>query len=155
MIELNNENKAKFFALYFGQKVLYDPSYAVVAYDQTGIFTVSDCTFDGVYIEPHVSLILKPLSQITDEDAIEVAKLIENNHQGIIDDTHRKGLIHWGKVYAVQLMRSDTVRFNMRVYNCIALVDYLRSKGYALSWNGLTVEQMVESNWIKLRKEEV
>lgn len=30
-------------------------------------------------------------------------------------------------------------------------VDYLRSKSYALPWNGITVEEMIEWGWVKLK----
>ncbi|TDO21917.1 hypothetical protein [Pedobacter duraquae] len=34
----------------------------------------------------------------------------------------------------------------------IAIVDYLRSKGYALPWMGLSVEKQIEYGWIKLKE---
>lgn len=34
--------------------------------------------------------------------------------------------------------------FSLEIY------DYLRSKGYAVPWNGITVEELVELGWIKL-----
>lgn len=34
----------------------------------------------------------------------------------------------------------------------IAIVDFLRSKGYALPWNGISVEEQIEFGWIKLKK---
>ena len=32
-------------------------------------------------------------------------------------------------------------------------VDWLRSKGYALSWMGLSVEELVEYGWVKIKEE--
>lgn len=34
----------------------------------------------------------------------------------------------------------------------IAIVDFLRSKGYALPWNGISVEEQIEFGWIKLKQ---
>jgi hypothetical protein len=31
------------------------------------------------------------------------------------------------------------------------LHDYLRSKGYALPWMGLSVDELVEYGWVKLK----
>lgn len=33
----------------------------------------------------------------------------------------------------------------------IETIDYIRSKGYALPWMGLSVEQQIEYGWIKLK----
>ena len=34
---------------------------------------------------------------------------------------------------------------------CVMNIDYLRSKGYALPWLGLSVEEMIEAGWIKIK----
>ena len=67
-------------------------------------------------------LLLKPLSSITDEDA---------RHSGIT-----KG----------RLKQHVQYHHIMTPFMC----DYLRSKGYALPWMGLSVEEMVQAGWIKL-----
>lgn len=36
--------------------------------------------------------------------------------------------------------------------DCPELYDILRSKGYALPWMGLSVEEMVDAGWIKLNE---
>jgi hypothetical protein len=112
--EINNENKAKFFALYWGQEILND-----------GIETggnVGDC-------EEEMFLLLKPLSSISDEDAEFIDLQSEDyNEDGWFDG---EGIFYyWASVD----------------------VDYLRSKGYALPWMGLSVEEMVQADWIKLTK---
>ena len=64
---------------------------------------------------------LKPLCQISDEDLITL-----NLKAGNYTEYAEKG--------------------------CFILdeSDYLRSKGYALPWMGLSVEEMVDAGWIKL-----
>ena len=115
-VEINNKNKAKFFALYWGQEILND-----------GIETggnVGDC-------EEEMFLLLKPLSSISDEDK-EAVGLEPYNQFG------EKG---W-----YERSTFDELFY----YWSFEDVDYLRSKGYALPWMGLSVEEMVEAGWIKL-----
>lgn len=90
------ENKTKFFAQYWGQKVLnVAKDMPLQVLDNFGIHC------DG-YLE------LKPLSQ-------------------------RKGI-------DIPLNKIE-----------VGEADYLRSMGYALDWNGITVKEMVEFGWIKLK----
>jgi hypothetical protein len=102
--EINNENKAKFFALYWGQEILSDGN-------DIGT-NVGDC-------DEKMFLLLKPLLSISGED---------------------KEHAFWLSPYEKQVTHY--------VYN----VDYLRLKGYALPWMGLSVEEMVKAGWIKLIK---
>ena len=104
--EITNENKAKFFALYWGQDILSDGI-------EIGA-NVGDC-------EEEMFLQLKPLSSIASlEDIQNGFFTVEPN----LD-------------YQVQIINQD----------------YLRSKGYAIPWLGLSVEEMVEAGWIKLVEE--
>jgi hypothetical protein len=114
--EINNENKAKFFALYWGQMVLSD------GIEIGG--NVGDC-------EEEMFLLLKPISSISDEDA----KVINLEKYDGIDG------IGW-----YELTQSSYKLHDWNVYE----TDYLRIKGYALNWMGLSVEEMVEAYWIKL-----
>jgi hypothetical protein len=116
--EINNENKVKFFALYWGQEVLFDDLYG-----NKNLIVNSGINLNWV----NWSIELKPLSLITDEDA-EVINLTSEdyNEDGWVD---KDGLFYF---WAFQ----D--------------IDYLRSKGYALHWMGLSVKEMVDAGWIKL-----
>lgn len=99
------ENKAKFFALYWGQKC----AWVKWPHENEYLGKVSAYSIMWTsYLE------LKPLSSISNEDVIEV---------------------------------SETVCPEMHA------VDYLRSKGYALSYNGLSVEELVNRGWVKLKGE--
>lgn len=64
-MENNLENKAKFFAQYWGQEVFIEPNY-----DNSNKLKV---IYD-VHIDDYV--LLKPLSSITDEHAVAIAKSI-------------------------------------------------------------------------------
>lgn len=114
--EINNENKAKFFALYWGQKVVKDKS-SQLLYVSSNINLEHESWF----------LTLKPLSSINDEDA-EIIDLGSEDYDelGWFD---KEGMFY---------------------YWSFIDVDYLRSKGYALPWMGLSVEEMIQAGWIRL-----
>lgn len=69
MLENTKENKAKFFALHWGQNVQWDITLPIQG----------NQIFDLVNLRVREDdvLVLKPISQISDEDAVEVAKIIE------------------------------------------------------------------------------
>lgn len=102
-IENIYENKARFFALYWGVKCLRNE----FLNDNIPPHKVDVSTCRGL---PQQYLELTPLSQITDEDAVEVIG---------VSECHR--------------------------------ADYLRSKGYALPWMGLSVEDLVSYGWVKIK----
>ncbi|KPE51012.1 hypothetical protein [Chryseobacterium indologenes] len=68
---------------------------------------------------------LKPLTLITDEDAFRI-----------------------GFCNRKIFLATNT---NLYIYQ-INSADFLRSKGYALPWMGLSVEKLIEYGWIKLRE---
>lgn len=107
--EINNENKAKFFALYWGQKVIKDDTCQLL-YVSSNI----NLEHDSWYLN------LKPLSSISDEDKNSILEFVE-------------------KVIPI----SET-------YATVFSIDYLRSKGYALPYLGLSVEDLINAGWIKI-----
>lgn len=126
------ENKAKFFANYFGQKVgRYKPEF------ENHFISLKHSVSDDEYLE------LTPLSQISDEDALQVSKILDANFdENTLSDSARIFHINRGKGHVLpsRPCRSD-------------VCDYLRSKGYAMPYMGLSVEKLVEYNWIKLKTE--
>ena len=130
------ENKAKFFAQYFGQHVLYFSSDFLRKIDNLTLNSIEDDDF----------LELKPLSQISDEDAIEVSKIFGLGHlQGAI-----KELIL--SIFRTSINDSGTTSSTNGIKNWIQVFDYLRSKGYALPYMDLSVEDLVEYGWVKLKE---
>jgi hypothetical protein len=124
--EINNQSKVKLFALYWGQKIIRDNT------------TDKFFPVDGANISFELEdawLQLKPLSAISDEDAIKVGRLNPVMDNDLLVG---KSICHW-------LDKRGTNRDIT-----FEAVDYLRSKGYALPWMGLSVEEMVEAGWIKL-----
>lgn len=91
-------------------------------------------------------LLLTRLSAVTDEDAIELSKFF-----GYEDD-----------VYKVELKEVRGFNINLKIYYpngwsdswftiTPEVSDYLRSKGYAVPFMGLSVEQQIEYGWVKLK----
>ena len=127
------ENKAKFFALYWGQEVLKRKCSSTNFAARIG----TELPIEKFILSRPYFLELKPLSQITDEDAIEVDRLRFNfrNHAG-------KSII--GKNYIATSANKN--------YMYSIIVDFLRSKGYALPYMGISVEQQIKWDWIKLKE---
>ena len=152
------ENKSKFFAQYWGQHVLY--------FSSDFLRKIDNLTLDS--IENDDFLELKPLSQISDEDAINVAKLVSpmlfegrgKNGGHYIDksETWWYSVKHNGKTLMVDIdldgyiFEYDEVEEYKRPSRSLIGTDYLRSKGYALPWMDLSVEDLVEYGWVKLKK---
>lgn len=171
------ENKAKFFALYWGQDVL---TYGVNNIWHKG--NVCGRFFNISHLE------LKPLSSISDEDFLIVAqilltylneplfKLSRGYSEGIIDIPEDviclkcSSLIEiegFQKYLPMALIQIDTEENDIitgrfendgkqllddHSDNILHAYDYLRSRGYALPCMGLSVEELVNRGWIKLKE---
>ena len=157
-LENTLENKARFFAQYFGQHVLYFSSDFLRKIDNLTLDSIEDDDF----------LELKPLSLISDEDAINVAKLVSpmlfegrgKNDGHYIDksETWWYSVKHNGKTLMVDIdldgyiFEYDEVEEYKRPSRSLIGTDYLRSKGYALPWMDLSVEDFIEYGWVKLKE---
>ena len=135
------ENKAKFFAQYWGQHLIIMGSFLRI---------IDHLTLGN--IENDDILQLKPLSKISDEDALWTI----NNHyfkfeNPILEISKLKALT---KEIHISYIFNDATRHlilkpeNLYPHN----YDYLRSKGYALPYMDLSVEELIEYGWIKLDK---
>jgi len=150
--EINLENKAKLFAQYWGQNV------AGMTCDMGGWTVGKRNDFD--YLE------LNTLSSISDEDAIEVAHILTSNkytssdfkifHSGsnhnppYISVDYRSVDFQYKCAFQIYLS-SNMIYAN--ISNSVIwdyVVSFLRSKGYALPWMGLSVDEMIKAGWIKL-----
>lgn len=172
-MENNIENKAKFFAQYWMQPVLHRKDFPQEA---TRVSSNVQLNHDNWYAE------LKNLSDISDEDAIEVAKLIFSHKDFTVkkrtDRDKRYGMIHLeseiddisnifhvaigndGRILAnshfLRTETDDSASYVMSIGKNhrqqkpiphIAIVDFLRSKGYLLPWMGLSTEELKSRNW--------
>jgi len=121
------DNKSRFFALYWGQECFF-----CGRPEQKEAYNV---TLFKEYIKKYPVesyLLLKPLSSITDEDANTIT----------IYGLYSKG------------------RFNEAGYNTPSgfqryssdSIDFIRSRGYAIRYLGLCVNDLIAYGWIKLQE---
>lgn len=146
--ELTKELKEKFVTQYWGQKVaIYKSDTAIKLV--VGHHSVNINDIDKV--------VLKSLYAITDEDAIEVARLLYGDSNDFEIEFNSAGItsvspfglpcygptvnIHWNGVLNYERANSEDYYF---------AYQYLQSKGYALPWMGYSVEELVEAGWVKL-----
>ena len=131
MKTITNEIKAKYFALYYGQKVLYNGCDTVVV--------------NGSYNWLHSShiLVLTPLEHISDDDAIEVAEIL---YESVTRDTSIKN----GKRIADDIIEGF-IGDEFKASDYIRAIDYLRSKSYTLPYLDYSVNNLIELGLIKLK----
>ena len=132
------ENKARFFAQYWGQNVQW--------YKLRKLSPLKCVEVSG---DRYGYLLLKPLSQISDEDLEYIRPLVgyNNTPEGI-------GLVK--RFLTVLWMDSEDINYfaitdTKPTLIVLVIIDFLRSRGYALPWMGLSVETLVEWGWVKLR----
>ena len=135
--ENNLENKAKFFALYWGVKCLRNE----LLNDQIPPHKVDCGNCKGL---PQQYLQLKPLFKITDEDAVEILKMLN-----IVSENHcywKNAIKEIGICHTLDVLLSDT---NL----CFQVLDYLRSRGYLVGWMGLTPDEIIERKWAQYKED--
>lgn len=128
------ENKAKFFAQYWGQKVIR--YHEINQLWKVEPLLVKECSEDDL-------LELKPLSEISDEDAKQLAYRLG-------DAIDINEMIHKSS--------SDLVKEIIESYSSVQCLwmlnarftDKVRELGYAIDWNNLTVEQQISYGWVRL-----
>lgn len=118
--EITNENRRKFEALYFDQPVFWSCKEPLESNN------ILDARKLARPFSKYDMLELKPLSSISDKDA----ELICKHHRVVSSDDK------WSVNSMITLDGYST--------------DYLRSRGYALPWMGLSVEELESAGWIKL-----
>jgi len=134
MTENTIENKGKFFAQYWGQKALIFPDNEPYFVQKVGVSYMNGFGVDNR------CLYLKSLESVSAEDAIDIVSLhgaVRSESYGYIT-AHSKALKVIKFVSELKLVRHDAA-------------DLIRSKGYALRWMDLSVEQMVDYGWIILQ----
>lgn len=130
--EITQENKAKFFAQYWALNCICNDEF-IWRSDETfdTVLSIYNGDLSGWYAK------LKPLTAISNKDALELGKIgLEGDYDSSVTDEE-----------CIEYCKSDILKTDVYFYN---VSDYLRSKGYALPWMGLTVQEMVEYGWIKL-----
>jgi len=138
MSKITQQNKERFFALYWGQYVGCDKQ-------------VTNCTIDDVYMnllcenknfEPYY-LILKDIHDISVKDIEELRDMTSFCTDYDIVEDH---------IISIQEPESTCSLSSIYTDITIEYVDFFRSKGYALDFIGITVKEMIDAGWIKLNK---
>lgn len=129
-MEITNEIKLQVLFQYSNSEMLVS-RYTPRKFKATEMFPeliqeIEDASeeFPFIYMDKY-KLILKPLSSITDEDAIEVAKMIN----GMASIMKEKDLIGEGKYFIDECFYSNIEYYPSYVIN---VYQYLQSKGYDL-----------------------
>lgn len=138
--ETSLEEKAKFFALYWGQRVLrFDTWTKNAESKEVGSF-ISDLYNDKCFIE------LKPLSSISDEDAEYCIGKTECSMRKNDPNSCDYGMSP-SSIFVNSMIGDSSYHIGRRE------ADYLRSKGYAIKWIDKTVKDQVSDGWVKLKGE--
>jgi hypothetical protein len=134
------EEKAAYFAQYWGQTVISDV-------DNSGVRHLYPVVYSNMYRieESHVEL--TPLSAITDEHLHDVA-----NSMGYVNyfnpEVQDSGFwLYWKKDGKVIKHKYFYFRDFLQDE-----IDFLRSKSYALPFRNYSVEQLIEMGWLKLKE---
>lgn len=137
------ENRNRFVALHYGGDLVFvKGNYNY----KTGSTIKIDADAIKYFASPTAGLsstrtavLLTPLSQITDEDAI----MCYNLHFGNLNNDVRpnESRITFSKRHII----------NPTEVVIPIVVDYLRSRGYALPYMGVSVETLVQWGWVKLK----
>lgn len=144
--ELTQELKERFFAQYWGQKVLELP-YLVMR------------EVDGFYLQVvakhNKPIHLRTLLSITDEEAIEVAKIMDVERSDFWTDQLKDCRVYAGDPVLKELDYDASFAKAGRQYVIdgrlsLYAYDYLRSVGIAIPFAGHSVADLVSAGWIKL-----
>lgn len=133
-----------------------------IAFMQTNIITQNEGVL--MFDIDVCSLLLKPVSAISDEDAIQVAKIamvgefkkvirykdfIDIKSEGLEPDINMVQIFHTGEF---ELAFSKSYEYQgIHGEKYVEIIDFLRSKGYALPFMQYSVEQLIEMGWVKLK----
>lgn len=130
--------KSRFFAQYYGQEILRWHQWIETTPNSKVDLSIPAIEKEGWFIK------LKPLSQITDEDAINVKKLVKDTFY--FDEEYDAKQLN----RAVIRMITEHTGSWLHVGNCMYAIDYLRGKGYALPFMEHSVSDMISFGWVQL-----
>lgn len=139
------ENKIKFFALYWGIGCIANDDFVWHGNETLEtVLSASKGDLSGWYAT------LKSLKDITNEDFEYIRPLVgyDNSEGGI--KLVKRWLTPLYKDYDdLNYFALTDSKPTLRVLD---IIDYLRSKGYALPWMDLSVEKQIEYGWVKIAK---
>lgn len=119
------EEKAQFMALYWGQEVY-----------QWNTGEIQCMTDKAMYNSDTGHLLLKDLKNISDKDAIEVAKIVQSKPV-FQNETVGRGIVN--------------NKYDLSMFECRQVYDFLRSVGYLVGWKSYSPEEIISKGWAKYR----
>jgi len=145
--------KCRFFSQYYGQKILRWHQWIETKPNSKVDLSIPAIEKSGWFIK------LKPLSKITDEDAIEIIKIIDSKSNNFINVNY--SYAEKKELPYIKSVISDKGRFDINDNFCLIIdkqvihfslniFDYLRSKGYALPFLEYSVEELISFGWVRL-----
>ena len=144
-----NEDKARFFAQYYGQNVVSNKESLKGLYSNID-FTIMELIFDQSIEDDYFFLELTSLDQITDEHAIEVARIIGKDNYPIGCDNNdlmaAKTVCYW---FTENI--GDFENF-IGALRWERLISFLRSKGYLVPFDKYSCKEILEKGWAKAKE---
>lgn len=145
-MENNTEEKERFFAQYYGQEVAFIPDYDQ---GETLIKAKVNKVEEIAYLE------LKSLSSITDEHAIEVYC---RNLLGFPKEKAYATYVGYkNNILSIGIECINYPHLKREFWDINYLdvfrADYLRSKGYAIPYLGISVEELISRGWAKIKEQ--
>lgn len=131
--QMSEKRKRRFFAQYFGIRVFQN--------ELNKQYNCPNYSYPSSIFNKEINefLQLKPLSKITDEDAVGVANIISTT----IHDSVSKELVFY---YKEDILKDPEVL----CFASYKTVDYMQSKGYALPFMEYSVDDLVSLGWVRL-----
>ena len=143
-MKATKENKERYVAAHWGQEVV------VVVGSDNGRITPKAIFKHGGMVFDHSYLELTSLQDITDEHAIEVANIAGEENYPI----GTRGKLEAGRDISRWFDDPDTKDgYENYIHPCrwIKIIDYLRSKSYAIPFDGSPVEDLIEYRYLKIK----
>jgi len=123
--------------------------YGIVGYGRATC-TLTTGTLNDIWkFSEKAYMILEDTKNLSDEDALAVAKLFA------VNSLPEKLLISFGRECVDCIVRdipSGTISLTPRQSGIVC--DFLRTAGYAIPWGKYSVEQLIEKEWLEFIKDE-
>jgi len=128
--------KSRFFAQYFGVRVFQNELNKKYDYPNYSYPLTIEKDFNK---ETNEFLELKPLSKITDEDALSAIKIFKvyRKKDGVFITEHS------------HIENIKTIFLDIPVWR-LDVADFLRSKGYAVPFMEYSIEDLISFGWVQL-----
>lgn len=168
---MKTEDQVKYLSVHLGQDIeIISLDFSTegvpdIIIDVLQKVSINGC-ISGKNYTPEITdtrLLLTPLDQITDEDAIEVAKILTETtkvSEDVFYDTNRKCTMVLFNGLNVSFYRDGSLLISdedmyeyeeMLSLRYLKAYQYLQSKGYALLWMQYSVHQLIEEGVLRLR----